>query len=145
MAKLTKEELDARREILKGRLIWENPKWDWLPEPGWDGLLLDTLDLLDFIDLGPEFRAVQIKEKFGTLRFYWNLEGYSYDSMEWKLASVIVSNAEARSANICEFCGDYGSTRALSWYKTLCRHCLYLQAPEHPDLNGWNPNFQRPA
>ena len=56
--------------------------------------------------------AVQVKEKFGTLRFY--LDGYN-DTI-----SAYESFAEAMSARICEDCGSPGKTRTGGWYRTLC-------------------------
>lgn len=56
--------------------------------------------------------AVQIKEKFGTLRFY--VEGWDTKSQ------AFVEFAEYHSARICETCGAPGKTRSGRWLKTLC-------------------------
>ena len=141
MERLTKQEIDDRRKVVMDRIPWSDSNCGtWLPYQGWDGILLDALDLIDFVGLGDSFKAVQIKEKFGTLRFYWDLEGYGWDTMEWKLVNCIIAQAENRSGGVCEMCGYYGSTRALGWVLTLCRECLYDRQPDHKDLNGWTPN-----
>lgn len=63
----------------------------------------------------PEVKIGQIKEKFGTLRFY-------YDGGD-EVIQGMVSFAEALSGNICEMTGEAGSLckkgKGLSWYKTL--------------------------
>lgn len=57
--------------------------------------------------------AVQVKEKFGQLRFYLSSES---DEM-----SEYIREAEDRSAITCEECGEPGITRTdLSWHLTLC-------------------------
>jgi len=54
----------------------------------------------------------QIKEKFGTLRFYTNSitdEQHAY-----------VAFAETMSGHICEVCGNSGVPRGGGWIRTLC-------------------------
>ena len=58
-------------------------------------------------------QASQVKEKYGTLRFYtWTL------STE---ASDIISKYETKSQYICETCGIRGQTyKHRGWFSTLC-------------------------
>jgi hypothetical protein len=57
----------------------------------------------------------QVKEKFGTLRFY-------LDSAEPR-TSALVEFAEYHSSKVCEECGCPGVTRSTGWLRTLCdRH-----------------------
>lgn len=57
----------------------------------------------------------QIKEKFGTLRFYYS-GGDEY-------ISGLATMAESISGYICETCGDRGSVGGRGWIKTACeRH-----------------------
>jgi len=65
----------------------------------------------------PQIVAVQVKEKFGGLRFYVN------SATDEQFA--IISFAEDLSFSICEACG---STKEVSstdkgWIKTLCKEC----------------------
>ena len=60
----------------------------------------------------PQVVAVQVKEKFGTLRFYYN-GGDDY-------ISGLVSMAESWSAVACEECGAPGTQNSRGWIKTLC-------------------------
>lgn len=57
-------------------------------------------------------RAVQVKEKFGGLRFY--MSGGT-DAM-----FAIISKAEQESYNVCEECGDHGNLQKNGWLKTRC-------------------------
>lgn len=63
--------------------------------------------------------VVQVKEKFGGLRFYYDKP---YDSPEtfWKEFEKRVLDAEDASYNICERCGAPGKLRNKGWMKTLC-------------------------
>ncbi|MDE2166231.1 MAG: hypothetical protein KGJ66_07825 [Alphaproteobacteria bacterium] len=92
---------------------------------GW----FDLLDTLcgELAALGPcggdgdahPLRAMQVKEKYGTLRFYL---GPATDE-----ALALVAFAEALSARICETCGNKGRTRGTTWLKTLCDPCAEKQ------------------
>ena len=64
-----------------------------------------------------EIYAVQVKEKFGGLRFYMS----SYD----EFIESAIALAEKQSVHICEVCGNSGKTENLKgWYKTLCAEHL---------------------
>ena len=54
----------------------------------------------------------QIKEKFGTLRFYY-LGGDD-------VIGGMVRMGESMSEVTCEECGNVGKRRSGSWIKTLC-------------------------
>lgn len=54
----------------------------------------------------------QIKEKFGTLRFY-------YDGGD-EYIHGLVSMADTMSGVICEVCGERGQFRGRGWYYTAC-------------------------
>lgn len=56
--------------------------------------------------------ASQVKEKFGTLRFY------VWGATDKVLGAILV--AEIMSENICEVCGNQGDIRDLPWITTLC-------------------------
>lgn len=60
----------------------------------------------------PQVVAVQVKEKFGTLRFYYN-GGDEY-------THGISVMAEYMSATTCEECGSRGRRRPGGWIQTLC-------------------------
>jgi hypothetical protein len=56
--------------------------------------------------------ATQVKEKFGTLRFYY----YGGDD----IVAAFVNMAESMSSVMCEECGAPGHSRDNEWIKTLC-------------------------
>lgn len=56
--------------------------------------------------------AVQVKEKFGTLRFYHN----GGDDV----IQACVDMAESMSSVTCEVCGSPGVSRSGGWIRTLC-------------------------
>ena len=55
---------------------------------------------------------VQVKEKFGSLRFYYNGGD--------ERVEALVGFAEAMSSRICEECGDKGTQDNVGWIKTHC-------------------------
>ena len=60
----------------------------------------------------PQVTVDQVKEKFGTLRFYYT-GGDDY-------IDGLVSMAESMSGITCEQCGNPGSTLGCGWLTTLC-------------------------
>jgi len=59
--------------------------------------------------------AEQVKEKFGTLRFYY----YGGD----EAIGGMVSMAEGITGKICEDCGAPGRRHTSGWYRTMCDSC----------------------
>jgi len=63
-----------------------------------------------------DFTVVQVKEKFGGLRFY------THNS----IAAIedLIESAYDEVNEICEYCGDEGVLRKdLGWIRTLCNSC----------------------
>lgn len=89
--------------------------------PGWHKIIDDLSAKLEMLILGedndPEgyFYATEVKEKYGTLRFYMSLET---DKM-----SSAIRKAENLSSQTCEYCSKPGSLRGINWYHTLCDTC----------------------
>lgn len=77
----------------------------------------------------PQVTTNQIKEKFGTLRFYYSGGNDDISSM--------VSFAEALSGGICEICGTtkhVGCTKG--WLITICKDCI----DKRKDKMEWEEN-----
>lgn len=90
------------------------PKWftyQSAPSCGWTALLLKLCEDLESV-VGEDFRVLQVKEKFGGLRFY--VGGAT------EAAHKLIAEAEAQSYLVCEVCGAPGKMRGGHWYKTLC-------------------------
>lgn len=97
-------------------------------DSGWYGLIDKLSEDLTKID--PGAIASQVKEKFGTLRFYCSV--YNDASME------LIDQAEKESGYICEVCGQAGLTRwDLGWVRTLCDKHLkeYLDGREPDEVD----------
>jgi hypothetical protein len=62
---------------------------------------------------GPKFEVLQVKEKFGGLRFYVNCRRHEAISQR-------IGIAAQESFHTCEVCGQPGRLREDRWIKTLC-------------------------
>jgi hypothetical protein len=81
--------------------------------PGWNDILFSLDKKLSEID--PDYKIIQIKEKFGILRYYFQTKTDKRDSM-----NCIVLEHESMSAVTCEISGLPGVLMKNSfWYKTL--------------------------
>lgn len=92
--------------------------------------LINELDL-KITELVPNYEILQIKEKFGGLRYYvfWPPDS---DPEKTRQASTLITEAEEKSFKICEFCGKDNAelaTNSRGWFKTLClEHRLTFEA-----------------
>ena len=69
----------------------------------------------------PQVTVDQIKEKFGTLRFYYTGGDDFVNGAAWL--------AESMTGMLCEECGGLGKTRSGGWVRTLCdQHEVERQA-----------------
>ena len=92
--------------------------WGIEPDDGWFDLIwMLSLALEDETKTtGTVIEAMQVKEKFGGLRFY--LSGAT------ERAYNLVSAAERLSEITCEVCGKYGRVTNRTgghWYKCVCK------------------------
>jgi hypothetical protein len=88
--------------------------------PGWASLIREV-----FAALPKQTVIDQVKEKFGLVRIYHE----PYRPRFQKLLNAV----EARSATICERCGEPGTfDQSFSWIKVLCPTHITERAAEHP-------------
>ena len=100
--------------------------WGVDTESGWYNLLDKCMEKLQyFCDFctkngNPiQVVATTIKEKYGTLSFYYSGEGGS--RIDWDIIEDIISQTERHSAQVCEVSGEYGRLCSKGgWYMTLC-------------------------
>jgi hypothetical protein len=126
-----KEELLPIEEKLLDRIEPMYGRWISCGR-GWYRILEELDAKLSY--LYPEYKIAQVKEKFGTLRFY--LEGEPF-GIVGDLMDDAIRQAEVESGKTCEICGNSAmrggdgwvydgsvGTRARGgWYKTVCDNC----------------------
>lgn len=109
------------------RIFAEGPlPWGFEHGDGWCSLLeelCETINTLLFEEPDASVSTLQVKEKFGALRFYCR-----YANMSHALAARIttaIRAAEDASAQICERCGKPAQRHAIRNVMTaLCTSCL---------------------
>lgn len=88
---------------------------------GWFQILWDLSRGLEAIIMElpeeerPKYRAAQVKEKFGGLRFYMTATTHPMERL--------INIAEYASSKTCEACGKPGRTRGNGWVMTICDEC----------------------
>ena len=106
------------KNILEAKLepLWEEGRRANVEcEAGWYQLISDLTD--ELLSLDPNMKILQIKEKFGGLRYYISVEEYTPE------IQLAISKAEAWSFQTCESCGRPGQLRNRNWMRTLCDEC----------------------
>jgi hypothetical protein len=91
--------------------------WGFECGDGWFKIIENLSKVL--IELDDKYcttsEALQVKEKFGTLRFYCQ-SGTEFHERA-------IDEAERLSSVTCEDCGSPGVLRRGSWLRTLCDQC----------------------
>lgn len=121
------KELNARRRKTEG---W----YGCIAPDGWKWIIEDCDRLLARLD--PDYEILQVKEKFGTLRYYY---GSDKDYELQEIMDAVVGEAETLSSKTCEVCGNssvmsnsdrgikYDPTAVIKssggWFKTICDSC----------------------
>jgi hypothetical protein len=124
--------------------------WSDLPQ-GWTELadqLFTDLDAMLDDDAAKRFEVVQVKEKFGGLRVYWELgkeqttvlDTHGFDSAQrvdkgpakpsalFDRIRARVKQAGEQAATTCQRCGNGGASAGGSgWIVTLCEACRTKQ------------------
>lgn len=111
--------------------VYKDPKttcmyWGLECRDGWYDLIEQLCQSLQWMtdkNHYPQVIADQVKEKFGTLRFYYHLEGDKITEAHDAYIAGMISFAESMSAMICESCGAKGECRTGGWIQTLCDKC----------------------
>ena len=106
--------------------------------PGWWPILIQAFTKVDTLmqaHPGFKFNTVQIKEKFGGLRFYFNITHVN-DTVDedgervpanikasesiYNQAREFIREAEDRASATCEDCGEPGTLRTGGWLRNQC-------------------------
>lgn len=95
--------------------------WGFSCGEGWEPLIRECAAKLEAINNkieNPDHHVVasQVKEKYGTLRFYTG----SYPTEHGEAIEAAINEAEEKSAETCEVCGKPGTTIGGGWLRTVC-------------------------
>ena len=98
--------------------------WGFECGDGWEPLIRRLCEQLEAIRMASGLVSVadQVKEKYGTLRFYVHFGGEAdkpWADIAWACADAAVR----RSGSTCEECGKYGTLRDTGWIYTRCDAC----------------------
>lgn len=112
-----------RREIARWPSTWQDLIRGAYPalsvhfacRQGWGDLLAAAAGFIHDIEPEAPWLSTDIKEKFGSLRWYWSGDLH-------ELSAEVIDCAEYLSHSICEICGGPGSQRGGGWIMTLCDH-----------------------
>jgi hypothetical protein len=113
----------------------------WEVGDGWMPLVKEVHTKLKHLD--PNYTILQIKEKFGGLRYYFSPSPDCPEVVRDIMLDV-TNVAEHRSTYLCELCGKHGELRDGGWYKTLCNEhheerevkAIASKKPGLADLSG---------
>lgn len=104
----------------------------WCPQ-GWTQLVDGLCKYL--VAIKADISIIQIKEKFGTLRFYYRINPKTNQlgsidkaqlDKETRIAHVF-EFTEYLSSTLCRNDGQPGTQHASGWLKTLCKNCKEIE------------------
>jgi hypothetical protein len=87
---------------------------------GWFNIIKNLVEDLSKIDDElKSIKVIQIKEKFGTLRFY-----VECDKFIWKQVQDRIAKTDIESETTCEICGKTGVLTTKGWWSVRCNKCI---------------------
>ena len=105
---------------------------------GWTEIIRNTDNKLRYID--PKYKIVQIKQKFGGLRYYYHPsdDAKSLSDLVVQIMEDIVQAAEVQASYTCELCGASRITNEVKirvhkhWAFGYCKTCAdkYIEEAE---------------
>lgn len=111
------EEFEARLTAKHGNMF--HPRiGGFAIGPGWYHIVEELCNNIAWYlknlkkDALPNFKVVQVKEKFAGLRFYVDNANETIDGM--------IVMAESWASKSCEVCGNRGTRRNTGWLSVLC-------------------------
>lgn len=114
--------LDQLMGNIQHHIDWKEKQRDWAIRFNSTAAPEDIRPVPDSI---PQVTLDQVKEKFGTLRFYYT-GGDDY-------ISGMVTMAESMSGVTCESCGNPGKSKGGGWVRTICEPCEDNRAKEYAE------------
>ena len=111
--------------------------WDICCGDGWFNILDETCKKLELLKKQNKKAKIkleffQIKEKFGELRIYYNLD---ISNNDYKInvtfaIDKIIEEAIQKSPSICELCGSLATKTTKPYIRHLCKKCYEKQRKE---------------
>ena len=99
---------------------------------GWENIVYNLTK--DLLQIWPDMHVMQVKQKFGGLRYYFNTE--PPDDLRQRVYKK-VDEAEKQARNACEKCGRAGlPTYIGSWLLVLCSKCKEEAREREGEGNG---------
>lgn len=92
--------------------------------PGWIHIIAKLHNAVFF--MSPNYELVQVKQKFGGLRYYvnLNLDNNQNQTISADIINVLIRYAEIQASQTCEECGEPGElNKSNYWYRTVCKNC----------------------
>lgn len=107
--------------------------FDFSPSDTWSEIISETIEQM--IQLVPEVQIVQVKQKFGSLRLYYDAPFDLSDEKRAELHNLVFA-AEISCDDTCENCGKRPASKdydkiSEGWVKTLCQSCGTGTIPLH--------------
>ena len=158
--KLTKSEMLRKCVAEECKVLYGGETACWACGEGWDPILeklsyqLESLNVRYGEKWGIKVVAAQVKEKYGTLRFYFHCWSETLEELTRErevmlhyvqdLADEYVRKAEKECYDVCEYCGEpigdakHPRCMTLGWIKYLCRKCVLKQydGKEQYEIDG---------
>ena len=111
------------KSIPEEELDYESTWWDEIPV-GWakafgEQMCDELLEILNKADYVDEYQIVQIKEKFGGLRWYDN----GVPDIVWDEYKDWLDKYEELSFKTCIFCGEPATQMTTGWILPVCDYC----------------------
>jgi len=125
--------------------LFENVVCGFDCPPGWQSIVLSISDhVFAFSEhFKTKIKVAQVKEKFGTLRFYIDIDEDEVDgngAPDWarEILFEYINSVQSTSGHQCQECGKYGEVRGGHWLVTLCDEHESIRQEGHSPTDVMN-------
>ncbi|MFA5759657.1 MAG: hypothetical protein WC942_09930 [Clostridia bacterium] len=119
--------------------ILSNTNWGFETGSGWNSLLWELFEEIEIVAIPYKIKIIiqQIKEKFGSLRFYYNTDSKDpTPKTALDLIETLVNLYEEKSYNVCDITGRYYKYRIASgsWVYACCYDAFVKRYSTQPQM-----------
>ena len=111
---------------------------------GWFYMMDELSQKLTDLEVCDCIHIAQIKEKFGTLSYYYSISPLPINSnlqiLHYDIDDIVREYC-CKSATVCEWCGKEGKRRSTGWIRVLCDKCAILNGKE---IRPWSQEWPLP-
>lgn len=128
---------EKTKKLIESFPLVFKPDFHFECDQGWYDLITEYSEKLTNVikklpnEMHEVFKTLQLKEKFGSMRWYISIPTEEYPEQRDEFLNII-REVEGKSCKICEYCGNPGEIKRMNpkayWLMCLCEACRTIKS-----------------